>query len=476
MVILGIAAALRFVDLPGRPGGLFEDEAAEGWDATRIGPHLHPILFDDDGGREGLFAYLVALAFRVAGTSVGTLRGVSAALGVLAVLAIFLAVRRFGAVVALTAAAWAAGSLWLVAVSRDGFRNMLVPLVGAIALGALLHWARRPGRMSAAIAGAACGLGLWTYQPLKLLPLLVALWMLRLWRARSPVWPALRAGLGWLAAGYLLVAGPMLVTAVLDPSGFFSRGAGVSAFNPEYGGASGLPLHVLRTIAAFGAAGDPNPRHDAADLPLLSLPLTLVAVAGGWRAWRRRADPGHALLLIGIPVFLLPALIALEGGSPHFLRLLGLAPYLAALIGLGVVEVAEMGGRLGRAWGARLAAGAALATLLAASAQGAHAYFSRPAADLYAPYSNDLVALAGAATADSTVILDSYRQVVVQFLDRDHLPRIVAPGTRLAPGAGPVLATSRDDLVGALGADAAAGARVVARDPQGQPVVFEAAP
>jgi len=37
-------------------------------------------------------------------------------------------------------------------------------------------------------------------------------------------------------------------------------------------------------------------------------------------------------------VFLIPPLIANEGGAPHFLRSLGLAPYVAACIGLGCVE------------------------------------------------------------------------------------------------------------------------------------------
>ena len=392
-------------------------------------------------------------------------------LGVLAVIAVWAALRRFGMAVALTAAAWMAGSLWMVAVSRDGFRNMLVPLAGALALGGLLRWSARPAAATAALAGAACGLGLWTYQPLKLLPLLVIAWLVWLRLCGAPAWPRLRAQLVWLVTGYLLVAGPMLAAAVLDPTAYLSRGASVSAFA---GGADGLPLHVLRTIGGFGFVGDPNPRHDAGTLPLLSLPLTVVAVAGGVRAWRLRADPGHSLVLIGVPVFLLPAVIAVEGGAPHFLRLLGLAPHLAALIGLGVVELAALTGRLGRPGAPLLGAGLALAALVGASAQGAHAYFSRPAGDVYSAYSNNLVAMAGLVTPGSTVILDPFRRVVVEFLDRDHLPRIVDPGTRLDPSAGPVLALTRGDLEATLGPGPATAARVVAVDPQGRPAVFEA--
>ena len=67
-----------------------------------------------------------------------------------------------------------AGALWLICISRDGMRNVLVPLFGALMIWALIRWADRPGRVAAIVAGAVAGAGLWTYQPLKLTPLLLA--------------------------------------------------------------------------------------------------------------------------------------------------------------------------------------------------------------------------------------------------------------------------------------------------------------
>jgi len=476
--LTSLAAALRLAGLPGQPGGLHPDEAAEGADAWRLlhEPGFHPVFFDDDGGREGLFAYLVALAFRAGGASVGSLRATSAVLGTLGVLAVLIALRRFGWGAALVAMAWSAGSVWLVSVSRDGFRPVLVPLVGALALWALLRWADRPAWTSALLAGAVCGAGLWTYQPLKVLPALVLLWLLWLRRSSPAAWHRMRGGLGWLFCGYLVVAGPMVATAVLDPTGYFGRGAQVSPLNPEFG-ASGLPMHILRTLGMFGAVGDPNPRHDAAGLPLLTAPLAVLAVLGGLRAARHRQDPGHALLLVGFGVFLLPPLIAVEGGTPHFLRSLGLAPYVAALVGLGWVEAVALGSRLGgpaRRWTAAAIAALCGTALLAATFQGAVAYFTRPLTERYSAYSFDLVALAEAASPPgTTVVIDPYQALVVQFLDRERLPVIAAPGTRLPPGRGRVVARSRQDLIAALGPGAAAAARPAAFDPEGRPVVFE---
>ena len=66
--------------------------------------------------------------------------------------------------------------------------------------------------------------------------------------------------------------------------------------------------------------------------------LVVPFLLGIWHCWRRRDDHGYALVLLGLPVFLIPPLLANEGGAPHFLRSLGLEPYVAACIGLGCVE------------------------------------------------------------------------------------------------------------------------------------------
>jgi hypothetical protein len=275
--------------------------------------------------------------------------------------------------------------------------------------------------------------------------------------------------------GYLLVAAPMIAVAVFDPHGYFGRGATVTPF-----GSGSTPLgfldHVLRTIATFGITGDPNERHNAAALPLLSVALTLLAALGAWRAWRHRADPGMRLLLLGVPVFLLPPLVAVEGDSPHFLRFLGMAPYLAGLLGLGAVAAVRDVPRLAPEHRRRIAtligAAAAGAALVAATVQGGVAYFGRSEADVYWPYSYDLVALAEiAAQPGTTLILDEANDNTVRFIAHQNLPRIVRPGTRLDLPTGRIVALRREDIASVLGAEAAAGARPAAFDPQGQPAV-----
>lgn len=479
VLLVAAAAALRLVRLGDQPGGLFQDEAAEGLDAWRLlhVPGFHPLFFADDGGREVTFAYLVAAVFRVTGPTVLALRATAAVLGVLAVALTPLALRRFGRAAVLGGTAWAAGSVWLVAVDRDGMRNVLVPLAGTLALAALLAWGDRPGdRRRALLAGAACGLGLWTYQPLKLLPLVAAVWLLWLRRSDPGRWRAMRGRLWHAAAAYAVLAAPIVAAAIADPVAYFGRGVGVSVVNPDQSGLAGFPLHVLRTLGMFGVLGDPNPRHDAGGLPLLPLTVLVLAVAGAIRCWRRRADAGMRLVLVAVPVMLLPPLVATEGSAPHFLRALGLAPFCAALVGIGVAALVDAGRGLRAGTGAAAAAAIAAVLLLVPSVVGAHAYLDRPVAERYDAYSFDLVAMArlAAVTPHRVVVLDDYRALVVRFLDAGGSVDVEAPGRRLHPPPGTtVLALDRGDLGSALGSAGAGRARVVERDPGGAARVWE---
>jgi len=479
LVVVG-AAVLRFWDLAHNPGGLYTDEAVEALSAHRIltDPEFHPVFFNDGGGREALFAYLVAGVFRFAGETTMALRATAAGIGVAGVLGIWLLGRRFSEWTGLVAAAWAAGSLWLICISRDGLRNILVPVLGALALLALLTWADRPTRLRAAIAGATTALAaLYTYQPLKLLPLLVILWLIWLRHADRERYFRLRNGIGWFVAAFALVAAPMVLVAVTDPAAYFGRALGVTPFAPETGGVN-LIDHWLRTLGMFALTGDPNPRHDVAGLPLLGWPVTIVAAVGLVRLWLDRRRPGPSLVLLSLPVFLLPPLIATEGGAPHFLRSLGLAAPLAVTIGVGVAELLRLIGDRWRASARCIAVAVAAVGLIGLGVASGVTYLSRPVADRYDAYRFDLVAMADAARRTDAVILDDYGATVIRFLDTNGPPAVVAPGSAISQPAafGRVLALDSVDLVRSLGSQVTPRITVIARRPDGSPSVYAASP
>jgi hypothetical protein len=484
--IVTAAIVLRFIDLAANPGGLFPDEAAEGLDAAKLlhQPGFHAdfgVWFPDDAGREALFGYVVAGVFAIFGQSVLVLRAAAAGCGVAGVIAIGWLGRRFGTWTGIVAAAWAAGSLWLVCVSRDGMRNTIVPFFGALALVALLHWATRPGRGTALLAGAVTSLAaLYTYQPLKLLPVLVVLWLLWLRRSDRARYDELRPGFIPFAAAFLVVAAPMIAIAVTETGNYFGRAAAVSTFNPAVDSDSSLPVHILRTIGMFGFTGDPNARGDVGALPLVPLPLAAVSGIGLARLWRMRRDAGHSLILIALPVFLVAPLVATEGGAPHALRTLGLAAPLGVAIGLGVVElVAWFRGRWGRAGGG-LAIALVAVTLTTVATLGGWAYLDRPVADRYDAFSYPNASLSNLAAEHpgSAVIVDGYTSMDVEFIAYDNPPAIIAPGTTISnPAAYKVIyALTRDDLTKAVGPDLGGRAIAVAWDPSGKPVVWAVVP
>lgn len=482
VAIVAGAALLRLWDLGHQPGGLYPDEAAEALDAHRLltEPGFHPVFFQDDAGREALYGYLVAIAFRVFGESVTVLRGTSAVIGVLAVVAVYAWLRRRGPAVALGAAGWTAGALWLVCISRDGMRNVLVPVTAAVALWAMTAWAEHPTARRAALAGAAMALGLWTYQPLKLLPILLVAWLIWTRTQDRRRWEALRPLLGWLALGYVVVGAPMIYTAVTDTGHYFGRAVAVTAGSAATGG-TGILEHTARTLLMFAVTGDPNPRHDVGALPLLGWPMTALALLGAVAAWRKRAEPFQSLLLLALPVFLVPPLVATADAAPHFLRSLGLAAPLAALVGLGTAEAL----RLSRPWAPKFLS-ASIVTLLILGVGGASgaAYFDRPQADTFDAYSGNVVQLARLATTEdlNVVLVDDYRSTVVRFLDAsavagrrtviaDPVPRPVP-----TPAQGQtcqVLALSRDDVARAYGTVYGYRTAPVAYGPDGRPSVWK---
>jgi hypothetical protein len=321
---------------------------------------------------------------------------------------------------------------------------------------------------------------LYTYQPLKLLPVLLVVWLWWLRRTDRETYLRLRAGLVPFMAAFVIVAAPMIAVAVTNPTNYFGRVASTNALNPGVRADDNPLIHALRTIGMFGLTGDPNQRHDVAGLPLLPLPLGVVAAAGLVRLWRMRRDPSHSLILLALPVFLVAPLAATEGGSPHFLRALGLAAPLGVAIGLGSVELFEQARRRwGRAAGS-LAIGAVAVTLTAVAVLGGWAYLSRPVADRYQAFSYPIVSLAELAAEQpgSAVVVDDYTAMDVSFLDFDRPPAILAPGTSIPNPTrySEILGLSPDDLSRALGPELGGRAAAVAWDPSGAPTVWAVTP
>jgi hypothetical protein len=268
-----------------------------------------------------------------------------------------------------------------------------------------------------------------------------------------------------LLLGYVFAVAPYLWTAVSDPVNYFGRIAGVSPLAPDMR-RSGFLLHTLDTFGMFFVAGDANPRHDISGLPVLLWPIPILGALGLWCAVRRRQGPEYSLVLSALVVFILPALVALEGGAPHLQRSLAMAPFIAALVGVGFAELVRIARIAGRPFAFAAGAAGAIALLLT-GIYGALAFALRPLSDRYAAFDYRAVALAAAGAQPHTaVIVDWYNGQVVSFLDGSSVLTYL-PGADVPPDVA-LAALNRDDLPVAR----RAAATVYARDPSGNPAVW----
>jgi len=278
----------------------------------------------------------------------------------------------------------------------------------------------------------------------------------------------------------VVVAAPMIAAAVANPSNYLGRAGATSVLNPGLVADAPFPIHVVRTLLMFGLFGDPNARHDVAALPLLPIPLAIVAAFGVRSLWRDRHQPAASLILLALPLFLLPPVLFPDGSSPHFLRSLGLAAPLGVTIGLGAVELAAVARRRAGNAAALAAASLVVVTLAGVAAWSGYVYLNRSVADRWDAYSypaNELAA-AAAAQPDSAVILGGFDTVDVQFLDYAQRTPIYDP-SEIIPNPGQyrrIFATSQYDIERVLGRAAADRAVPVAWDPEGRPAVWAVTP
>src|SRR5262249_8639075 len=133
LLLLAVAAGLRFFALSELPPAHYRDVALTATDALRAAaghPRLH-FTYD-----EGLYADLMGLGFLLLGASAWTVRAPGALFGVLTCWGVYRLGRALGRERAgLLGAGLLAVSFWHVLLSRSGFRAILLPclLVHAIA-------------------------------------------------------------------------------------------------------------------------------------------------------------------------------------------------------------------------------------------------------------------------------------------------------------------------------------------------------
>lgn len=383
-----VAALLRFRQLGTIPPGLNQDEAANGYDAysllltgrDHLG-HAFPVAGLESLGdwASPLLTFLTIPAVGLFGMEVETIRGVAAAVGVLAVPVVYwLALELFGVRVVGVLAAWIiALSPWHMHLSRWAIPPAIVPTMVALTLLALVWSVKRRSARGIVLTAILAGLTVASYPTMKLyLPLLGLAVLAVYWRELLQIkWEALL----YAALALLLTVGPILYLSTRDPGGR-ARFDQESIF--KQADIEVTPAFLARQYLAYFSpkylfdTGDNDPMHIpgryGAEVRALA-PFLILGLAGlgyGLLRWRFKGwsmfpwlQPQVAALLL-LALVLVPVPGSLTKPSPLALRGAQYIPLAAIIAAIGIAVVAEGLVRLFAAQRQALAQGALALVLL----------------------------------------------------------------------------------------------------------------
>lgn len=347
-LILLLAAALRFWTLGEVPPGLCHDEVANWLIARDILAGHHAIYFTAAYGHEPFYQYVQAAIVALLGDHWLGLRWSSVAFGLLGIAATYVLIRRlFDVPVALLTAAWLAFSFWPLFYARVGLRAIALPFTAALSAYFLLCATnlrmpnsripnpRTPksrrfvdsGLVNSVLAGAALGLSLYTYMAARILPFILATFLIYLFLIYSSTplsWPHLLVFL--LTAA--IVSAPLLIWLATHLGAAYRITEVREPLDRLLAGDPSLVWqNLIASLKFFTFAGDPWPRQNLPGRPVFADPVSAVLFYAGllvalWR-WR---DPCYGFLLIWLVGALVPS--AVTSVAPSSIR---------AILGLVVV-------------------------------------------------------------------------------------------------------------------------------------------
>ncbi len=371
VLIIGLATFFRFYRLEGVPAEMTSDHAEKLLDVNDVLHGQYRVFFPRNTGREAFQFYLTAFLIRFLGFPIShlALKVGTAFFGVFAISFIYLLGRElYSREVGLLAAALAAVSHWHVAITRVGLRFPFTPAFIAPTLYFFVRALRHNRRNDWLLTGLFLGVGLHTYSPFRVAPLLLvgmagvelAFDLAGRLRARrseggaaeaggqveGPVWPTLTPGF-WVNA-VLGVAMSFIVFLPLfrymrdDPKMFWyrtlTRSSGLE--RPLPGDPLLIFLGNLKNAALmFNVRGDPVWVNTIPFDPVLDYITGAFFVLGmAYVLWRlfRHGDRVTAHLLLGLFVMSLPSTLSLAfpNENPSVVRAGGMIPLVMIIAAL----------------------------------------------------------------------------------------------------------------------------------------------
>jgi hypothetical protein len=371
VAIMAVAAFFRLYRLAEFPPFFNFDEAAHATDAQLILSGHHFIFSPKIQGVEAFFMYVTAGAFALLGQTPFAQRMVSVLVGLSTVAATYGWVREMfvedgtdrspdfrslkATCLALLAALGLATSFWHVNYSRIGLEVAMVPWCAAFSAYFLWRGFRTGRTLDFAISGVWLGLGPYTHLPARFLPFpLVLFFIIRWWLTRRA--PEMQ-GLGFWAGAWrvfrplvivgvvaLVVFAPLGLYFVLHPADFLGRASITSIFNPVLNKGDFWGTLWRSAVGTFGGFGFTSDSNWLANLPGKSILNPVLAVLfwlGVLTALVRIRRPAYLFSFLWWFVLLVPPIITPER-SPHFARMMGVAPVTYLFVAIGLWTLGEL--------------------------------------------------------------------------------------------------------------------------------------
>ncbi len=403
VMILGMS--FRLSQLDAIPPEMSSDHVEKILDSYRVAQGEHLIFFANNGGREPLQMYLMSMLASLPGLDFnhGTLKLLTVLEGLITLPVLFMVgielmgerQRKFGILVGLMLAGLVAVSSWHVTLSRLGLRIVLTPLFTALLMIYLARAMRHNRRSDYIKAALVLGFGLYSYQAVRMLPVVTVAGLAVATIIRQITWRerlGYMVNLGVLVWVSFMVFLPLFHYSLGDPEHFWMRTSGrilgdrVTAEEQPEAFASNVPIlmsNIRNVLLMFNWRGDVIWLHGVPKQPTMDIYSGAFLILGlaAWTAQTLKSrDPVLWFMPVMILIMLLPSALAIAfpAENPSHTRVSGaLAPvYLMAAL-----PAATIAFHLLRTFPRRIGSLSAVifcaAVLLLAHQHNSHLYFNR---------------------------------------------------------------------------------------------------
>jgi len=345
-----LALALRASNLRDVPFNIYPDEVMTGLIAERAylnGASPAPSLFStlwSDIDLPALWFAIVAGVLKLGGIGLATVRLPAALFGAATVLPFYGLVRGvWGRVAAIAGASVMAFSAVDVHYSRMALSNITTPFFWTVCFFFLMRGLRSRKPADWTLAGLAAGISEHFYYGTRLLPFILASFVVYLLVVHWVETRRYVTQLGWLVLGYLIGFGPLLSYFVTHPGLYYQRGAGLMTWNriPVTWHDLQQMWTTLWPIMSENLLGIST--HSAQDIMyfaplLLGVEAALLVLGVALLVWRWRHPAAFLVLLSGLAVLMVGGTLVLYPNSspPMVAHWTPAFPFVYAAIGLPV--------------------------------------------------------------------------------------------------------------------------------------------